>query len=97
VDSWREHGSPRSYQLDPDEDPAYRETGAIGSNEVWLAALGPAVNARDKDTYDLAHCAHSAQLAASIATALGVDWHRLAPRPGVSAAPPFSFVTPGKR
>jgi hypothetical protein len=97
TDSWREHGSPRSYQLDPDEDPAYRQTGAIGSDQVWLAALGPAVNAKAKVAYDLAHCAHSAQLAASVATALGVDWHGLSPRPGVSAAPPFAFVTTERR
>lgn len=92
--AWREHGSARSYQLDPSEDQAYKTTGAIGSNEVWMAALGPKIDPRGKAAYTIANCAHSAQLAASIATALNVKWRDLSPRPGVHMAEPFAFVTP---
>lgn len=86
-EAWREHGSLAYYRKYPDDGPAYRTTGVIGSDKVWFAALGVAV-ARDRPAPSA--CQHSAQIAASALAALGEDWHHFAPE----AAPPFWFIRP---
>lgn len=98
LESWREHGSARSYQLTPKDAPEYNATGAIGSDNVWFAAIGPAVKPAGVKAYQTGECARSAQAPASILTALGLDWRAFSPRPGatpaVSPAAPWRFFAP---
>jgi len=63
---WRNHGSGR------DANGRLVKTRAeviTGSNQTWIAAIGPAVGPLAS-----AGCAHSDQIAATILVALGEDW-----------------------
>jgi hypothetical protein len=86
--AWREHGSRRAFQLTPKEAPEYNETGVPGSDNVWMAAIGPAVDPAGAAAYRGGGCARSRQIAASALTALGVDWRGLGPDVGA----PLSFI-----
>lgn len=98
--AWREHGSPRSYQLTPADAPEYNATGAIGSDAIWFAAIGPAIVRSAVPPPALSPSPHAvcllqAQTAASLLTALGRDWHDFHPVPGqpqITPAPPLPFV-----
>jgi hypothetical protein len=90
--AWREHGSLRSYSTDPG-DPAFAKTGVVGSGQVWMAAIGPAVKRERAGAYTPGHCAHSEQIAASLLTALGEDWRAYeGPAPGKALAQPLDFI-----
>lgn len=95
LEAWREHGSRRAFQLDPTDAPQYNETGVPGSDNVWMAAIGPAVRPAGARAYAQGGCAHSAQVASSLLTALGLDWRPFAHLPGQRvAAPPLAFIAP---
>jgi len=90
VEAWRDHSAVRYHQLNPTYQPEYNQTGVIGSGEVWFAALGPGVDARQRRGYRDGACAESRQVAASIATLLNQDWRRF----DAGAGAPFDFVRP---
>lgn len=85
AEDWREHGTAAYYAKYPDDGPAYVANGIPASVDVWFAALGPAVMPGRPAP---GACATSAQMAASVMAALGVDWHGLGP----DAAAPFPFI-----
>lgn len=92
VEAWREHGSARAFQLNPTEAPQFNDTGAIGSDNVWIAALGPSV-VKSAVSARQGVCFHSGQIAASALTALELDWKTFRPRPdGQSTLAPLSFI-----
>jgi hypothetical protein len=86
--AWRDHSAPRYHALNPDYQPQYNGTGVVGSDEIWIAALGPAVTDGGRDSYRNGRCVTQAQIAKSIVVALAGD-------PGTfttEAAAPFAFV-----
>ena len=87
-------GAPSS---SPTEAPEYNETGVPGSDDVWMAAIGPAVQRDGATAHASGGCAHSAQVAASLLAALGEDGRAFSRLPGQrEAAPPLAFIAPPK-
>jgi hypothetical protein len=88
-DAWREHAS-QTYldKIAPDYLPEYRKTGITGSNNVWMLAIGPAVRPAGANAYHGGACAGSNQIAASLLTALGVDWRAF----DAGAGAPLAFI-----
>ena len=88
LEAWRDHSSPRYHALNPKYQPQYNGIGVVGSDEIWVAALGPAVTSGGRDSYRNGRCVAQAQIAKSIIVALGGD-------PGTftaEAAAPFAFI-----
>jgi hypothetical protein len=83
--AWTEHGSAESVRLDPAGFTIPDPAGFPGSEEIWLAAIGPAVRSASKG----GACLGQNQIAASALTALGQDWKAF----DAGAGPPLSFVT----
>ena len=71
-DSWREHSSARYLQMYPDYLRDYTKTGIEGSNQIWFAAIGPAVKSSPVAS---GTCLRQNQVAATALGALGTDWH----------------------
>ncbi|MDR3508954.1 MAG: hypothetical protein P4L64_13755 [Caulobacteraceae bacterium] len=93
TEAWREHGSSRAYKLTPKDFPQYNETGVVGSDNVWFAAMGPGVKRDVASGPGAGECLHSAQVAASLVTALGEDWRAFSRQSAHDqAAPPFPFI-----
>jgi hypothetical protein len=69
--AWTEHGSAESVRLDPAGFTIPDPAGFPGSEQIWLAAIGPAVHPAEL-TPD--QCLSQSQIAASALTALGEDW-----------------------
>ncbi|WP_408590565.1 hypothetical protein [Novosphingobium sp.] len=69
--AWTEHGSARSVEIDPAGFTIPDKAGFPGSEQIWLAALGPAVRAAQPVG---SQCLHQNQIAASALVALGQDW-----------------------
>lgn len=88
MSAWRDHAAKRYFDLNPTSQPEYNATGVIGSNEVWMAALGPKIDRAKAAKYTMQNCAYSAQIASSALTALGLNWTRFDPTIGK----PLSFV-----
>ena len=87
-EAWHDHSGPRYHSLNPDYQPQYNGKGVIGSNEIWVAAIGPAVSGKGRDTYLNGQCVKQAQIAKSIVVALGGDPDTFS----ASAAAPFAFI-----
>lgn len=82
-DSWRNHGSFQT--LKSTEVRARYPSGFLGSNEIWIGAIGPdIVQSRQPGTVQ---CATLSQVAATALTALGENWHDFNPH----AAPPLDI------
>ena len=64
----------------------YTKTGIEGSNEIWLAAIGPGVHAAPVAA---GSCLSQSQIAASALTALGEDWTGF----DAGAGKPLGFFT----
>ena len=90
--AWHDHSGPRYHALNPDYQPQYNGKGVTGSNEIWIAALGPAVTSEGRDSYRNGHCVKQAQIAKSIVVALGGDPDTFT----TAAAPPFAFIVAPK-
>jgi len=88
LSAWQDHASKRYFQLNPDEQPQYNETGVTGSGNVWIAAIGAAVDRPRAGDYRGGACAQSRQIAASILTALGEDWRDFR----ADAGAPLAFI-----
>ncbi len=88
LEAWHDHSGPRYHALNPDYQPQYNGKGVVGSNEIWIAALGPAVTSQGRDSYRNGHCVKQAQVAKSIVVALGADPDTFTP----AAAAPFAFI-----
>jgi hypothetical protein len=86
--AWRDHSAVRYHQLNPDYQPEYNKTGVIGSDNVWFAAMGPAVVRSGAADYRGKTCAESRQVAASALQALGQDWRAF----DKGAGAPFAFI-----
>jgi hypothetical protein len=94
LEAWQDHASRRYFQRNPKEQPQYNETGVTGSDNVWFAAIGPGVDRPASARYHAGTiCAESRQVAASILTVLGEDWHDL----GRDIGAPFGFVVAPRR
>ncbi|MEZ5892237.1 MAG: alkaline phosphatase family protein [Parvularculaceae bacterium] len=87
-DGWKDHSSPRYHGLYPDYQPQFNGKGVIGSDAIWVAAMGPAVNRNEAARYDADNCALQAQVAKSVVVALGRDADEFED----DAAPPFDFI-----
>jgi hypothetical protein len=92
IEAWQDHASKRYFQLNPKEQPQYNETGVVGSGNIWIAAIGPGVDPARAAAYRKGACAQQRQIAASILTTLGEDWHAL----GTDAGAPFDFIVAPK-
>jgi hypothetical protein len=57
----------------------------VGSDTVWIGAIGPGVRAAPRPA---AGCATSSQIAATAITALGLDWRAFDP----TAAEPLDIL-----
>lgn len=86
-ETWTEHSSPTYLQLYPNYLRDYTKTGIVGSEAIWLAALGPGI--RQRRAPPAASCHLQSQIAASALTALGLDWHAFDPGAG-APLPPFA-------
>lgn len=74
VSAWRDHAAVRYFKLNPTYQPEYNETGVMGSGNVWFAAMGPTVQPNMPSAYTDGNCAETRQIAASVLTALKMDW-----------------------
>ena len=83
--AWTEHGSADAVRLDPAGFTIADPAGFSGSEQIWLAAIGPAVHAAPQPKT----CLGQNQIAASALTALGQDWRAF----DSGAGPPLPFVT----
>lgn len=81
--SWREHSSAAAIQLGNPTGETLHPQGILGSNQTWIAVLGPQVEAGAGKSYVPGSCAHNDQIAATVLTALGVDWKSFDPKAGV--------------
>ncbi len=88
LSAWRDHAGKRYFDLNPTYQPEFNATGVIGSDEVWIAALGPTIDRAKAPAYTLQNCAYSAQIASSALSAVGLDWRAFDP----TIAKPLSFV-----
>jgi hypothetical protein len=68
--AWTEHGSAAAWKLAPADYTIPAPEGFIGSDEIWLAAIGPGVHAAAAGST----CLTQSQIAASALTALGEEW-----------------------
>ena len=71
---WTEHGSAESVRLDPAGFALADPAGFPGSEQIWLAAIGPGVHPVPQVSLKPAACLTQSQIAASALTALGEDW-----------------------
>ena len=78
---WRDHGSGR------DEHGAVKDPDDVtpGSDQTWFAVIGPGISPDQAKAYGPERCAKLEQVAATILTALGLDWRTFDP----NAAPPL--------
>lgn len=83
--SFIEHGSAASVALDPAGFTIPDKAGFPGSEEIWLAAIGPAVRAAPQPKA----CLTQSQIAATALTALGEDWRAF----DSGSGSPLPFVT----
>jgi hypothetical protein len=81
--SWRQHSSPLALAKDSAPWAGLFQNGIPGSNQTWIAVIGPDVQARSGAQYTVANCAHNDQIAATALTALGLDWKEFDPQAGV--------------
>jgi hypothetical protein len=86
--AWTEHGSAESVRLDPAGFTLPDPAGFPGSEQIWLAAIGPAVHPVMLMGLKPASCLGQNQIAASALTALGEDWKAF----DAGAGAPLPFV-----
>ncbi len=72
-DGWRHHYSPKAVSGALKQSALFRD-GVTGSDQTWIAALGPAIVAGGGEKYTAKACAGLNQLAATALVALGEDW-----------------------
>jgi hypothetical protein len=77
-DGWKHHYSPTAVKGDLAKNPLYQD-GVDGSDQTWIAAIGPGVAAGSGAAYSAENCAGLNQIAATALTALGEDWQLFAP------------------
>ena len=87
-EAWRDHSGPRYHALNPNYQPQYNATGVVGSDAIWVAALGPSVSRGGAQRYRDGNCGLQAQIAKSIVVALGGDPARFT----AEAAESFAFI-----
>ncbi len=83
--AWTEHGSAEAVRLDPHGFTIADPAGFPGSEQIWLAALGPAVHPAAQGS----GCLGQNQIAASALSALGQDWKAF----DAGAGAPLPFVS----
>lgn len=79
IESWRHHSSKQAVNA-PSSSLAHYKDGIIGSDAVWIAALGPGIAAGGVKT--TTHCAGSNQIAATLLQLLGLDWRAFSAKAG---------------
>ncbi|MBM87082.1 MAG: phosphoglyceromutase [Gammaproteobacteria bacterium] len=80
IEAWRHHGSKRSLNGYMNSLAEY-EKGIVGSEAVWMAALGPGVAKTGLITTG-SECIGSNRIAATLLTILGEDYQELNPNMG---------------
>jgi Metalloenzyme superfamily len=75
-DSWRWHAGPAKMKT---------ALGIVGSNEIWIGAIGPQVSSGTRIGEAARACARLSQIASTALTAIGEDWRQFNPH----AAPPL--------
>lgn len=81
-ESWRHHYSPAALAASTSPLRERFPEGIVGSNETWIAALGPGVRAGERRGAAAGACAGLNQIAATALTALGLDWRAFDDRAG---------------
>lgn len=87
--AWTEHGSADAWKLAPQDYTIADPEGFPGSEQIWMAAIGPGVHSVSQLALKPAACLTQGQIAASALTALGEDWKAF----DAGAAAPLPFVT----
>jgi len=72
-DGWKHHSSKLAVKGALAQSPLYRD-GVEGSDETWIAAIGPDVRPGGGSSYGPSNCAGLDQVAATALSALGEDW-----------------------
>jgi len=80
-EAWQHHASPRATQGYLKSLNTYPD-GIVGSDAVWMAAIGPDINPAGGKAYTMADCATSSQVAATALKALGLHWQDFDPTIG---------------
>ncbi|PHS27744.1 MAG: phosphoglyceromutase [Robiginitomaculum sp.] len=80
-EAWQHHASPLATQGYLKSLNTYPD-GIVGSDAVWMAAIGPNINPSAGKAYTMAHCATSSQVAATALKALGLNWQDFDPTIG---------------
>ena len=70
-ESWRHHYSPNALRNSGSPLRERFPDGVTGSNEIWIAAIGPRIRAQAAQT---GACAGLNQIAATAISAVGLDW-----------------------
>lgn len=73
-DSWRHHSSPDALRAGHSQLLERYPDGIPGSDQTWIAAIGPRVRAGEMPLAPAGSCAGLDQVAATALTALGQDW-----------------------
>jgi len=79
LETWRHHASKKSLDGYMEALAQYEE-GIVGSEAVWIAALGPGIAAGGSKS--TAACTGSNQVASTLLELLGFDWQQYNPRAG---------------
>ncbi len=69
-ESWRSHASPAAMRGPMKQYAEHFPDGIRGSDQTWIAAIGPQISAADAGQYRDGQCAHNAQMAATALRAL---------------------------
>lgn len=78
VETWQYHASQEAVKGYIGSLKDYSD-GIIGSDQIWLGAIGPDVNPAKAKNYTASNCAGLDQIAASALKALHIDWQEFAP------------------
>jgi hypothetical protein len=79
-ETWKDHASKRSMARNPERLSRYGE-GIVGSEAVWMAAMGPGIPAHGSVTTDNG-CLTSNRIAATVLQFLGEDYRLFNPQMG---------------
>jgi len=79
--TWLEHSSAKYLQMYPNYMRDYTQTGIEGSEEIWVAAIGPGV-VQPQAGASADECLLQSQIAASALSALGQPWRDFSSRAG---------------
>jgi len=80
-ETWQHHASGEAVQGYISSLQDYKE-GITGSDQIWIAAIGPGIQPAASANYDMNNCAGLNQVAASALKSLRLDWQKFDPDMG---------------